>query len=56
VKRYSSEKIAADESGWRHTRIVLSPLNPEFSPIVLSPKDAEDFRVTAEFIAVLGQA
>lgn len=56
VKRYSSEKVAADEGGWRHTKIVLSPLNPEFTPIALLPKDAEDFRIVAEFIAVLGKA
>lgn len=56
IKRYSSEKISGDEGDWRHTTIVLSPLNPEFSPILLTPKDAEDFKVVAEFIGVLGKA
>ena len=33
VKRYGSEK-AADGDAWRHTRINLSPVNPDFEPIV----------------------
>lgn len=53
VKRYSSEKEADDEGGWRHTRVTLSPTNPEFSPIVLSGTDAESVEVVAEFLTVL---
>lgn len=53
VKRYSSEKVATDEGGWRHTRIVLSPTNREFDAIVIPEKDAEDFRIVAEFVTVL---
>jgi SOS-response transcriptional repressor LexA len=33
VKKYESEKVPAEEGGWRHQRIVLKPLNPEFSPM-----------------------
>jgi hypothetical protein len=53
VKRYSSEKREAGEGEWQHSRIVLSPLNKAFTPIVISPEEAEHFRILAEFIAVL---
>jgi type III restriction enzyme len=53
VKRYSSEKEADGEGGWRHTRVVLAPTNPEFSPIILSKRDAESVQVVAEFVVVL---
>lgn len=57
VKRYSSEKAASSDGEWRHTRIVLSPLNPEFQPIVV-----EDFgddpdsgvQIIAEYLGTLG--
>jgi type III restriction enzyme len=53
VKRYSSEKEAEESTGWRHTRITLSPTNPSYSPIVLSAGDAEAVQVVAEFVTVL---
>lgn len=53
VKRYSSEKAADGDTEWRHTRIVLSPLNRDYQPIVLMPEQEEDFRVLAEFVGVL---
>jgi type III restriction enzyme len=53
VKRYSSEKRRAEDGQWRHTRIVLSPVNPDFTPIVISGEAAEDFRIVAEFVTVL---
>lgn len=53
VKRYSSEKEADDQAGWRHTRVTLSPTNPEYSPIVLSERDAGSVQVLAEFVTVL---
>jgi len=53
VKRYSSEKEAAEDGEWRHTRVVLSPLNPDYQPIVVSADEAEDLQIVAEFITVL---
>jgi SOS-response transcriptional repressor LexA len=53
VKRYSSEKVGGDDGDWRHARIVLSPTNPEYQPIVLEPKDAEAVKVLAAFVTVL---
>jgi len=45
--------VAAEEGEWRHARIVLSPLNNDFAPIVIPAEEAEDFRIVAEFVAVL---
>jgi SOS-response transcriptional repressor LexA len=53
VKRYSSAKEASDNRSWRHTRVVLSPINPDYEPIVLADKDAESVRVVAEMVTVL---
>jgi SOS-response transcriptional repressor LexA len=53
VKRYSSEKREAGEGEWRHTRIVLSPLNHDYTPIIIADNAAEEFGIVAEFIAVL---
>jgi len=52
VKRYSSEK-AADDSTFRHLRIVLSPINPEFEPIELTAESEGEVMVVAEMLEVL---
>lgn len=39
---------------WRHTSIRLVPLNPAFAAILLSPDQAEDLRIIAEFLRVIG--
>lgn len=53
VKRYASEKQPDDEGGWRHTQVTLSPTDPEYAPITLSPRDAESVVIVAEFVTVL---
>jgi SOS-response transcriptional repressor LexA len=53
VKRYESEKAAKGDS-WRHERITLKPVNPDFEPIVLTGKDEGDLQVVAELVEVLG--
>ena len=40
-------------TGWRHSRVTLSPTNRQFQPIVVGPEDAEHFLIVAEFVAVL---
>jgi SOS-response transcriptional repressor LexA len=55
VKRYESEKAPAGDS-WRHTRITLKPLNPEFPAIALSPDEADRLQVVAELVEVLADA
>jgi SOS-response transcriptional repressor LexA len=53
VKRYSSEKVASDEGGWRHSRVVLSPTNRDYEPIILTEDDADRVTILAEFFTVL---
>jgi hypothetical protein len=50
IKKYSSEKGVDEDSEWRHTRIVLSPLNPEHKPIIIPDEDAGRFLVLADSV------
>jgi len=52
VKRYESEKVR-DGDSWRHKKIILKPINPEFQPLVLSSEEGQ-FQVIAELVEVLG--
>ena len=53
VKRYESEKAQAGDT-WRHEKITLKPVNPDFKPIVLTGADEGQLQVVAEFVDVLG--
>ena len=53
VKRYESEK-SMDGDTWRHVRILLKPINPDFQPIVLTGDIDGQLRVVAELVDVLG--
>ncbi|MDA0226289.1 MAG: DUF2075 domain-containing protein [Proteobacteria bacterium] len=56
VKVYSSEKVPAEEGGWRHRRITLRPDSdrPGFEPIVIEVGDGDEgFVVVAEMLMVL---
>lgn len=53
VKKYQSEKVPEEVGEWRHERITLSPLNPEFSPIVLEEEQVESIKVIAEYAGTL---
>jgi phage repressor protein C with HTH and peptisase S24 domain len=50
VKRYTSVKRQTSEDEWEHERIRLEPLNPEFEPWDVEPRD---FAVVAEWLRVL---
>jgi len=50
VKKYHSEKVPNKVGDWRHSKITLSPLSPNFSEIVLEKDQAESFKVIAEYI------
>ena len=50
VKRYTSQKVQTGEEEWRHERIRLEPLNPEFEPWDAEP---QDFAVVAEWLRVI---
>jgi SOS-response transcriptional repressor LexA len=53
VKRYESEKKESEsEEAWRHARIRLESLNPEYPSWDLDP-DEEKYRILAEFVRVL---
>ena len=54
-KRYSSEKAASEDDDWRHARIVLSPVNPEYEPIVISPDESGHVAVIAEMVTCCGE-
>lgn len=56
VKIYASEKVPAEDGGWRHDRITLRPDSdrPQFEPIVINLDDSDDgFSVVAEMLFVL---
>jgi|SRR6185437_2312457 len=50
VKRYTSRKIQTGEDEWRHDRIRLEPLNPEYEAWDVEP---QDFAVVAEWLRVI---
>ncbi|MBI3657849.1 MAG: DEAD/DEAH box helicase family protein [Acidobacteria bacterium] len=53
VKRYESEKVHEGDS-WRHTRITLKPLNPDFQSIVFTGAEEGQVKVIAEYLETLG--
>ena len=56
IKLYSSEKVPAEDGGWRHDRITLRPDSdrPQFEPLVIKLDDGDDgFSVIAEMLLVL---
>jgi SOS-response transcriptional repressor LexA len=55
VKRYESKKAAQGDS-WRHERITLKPVNPDFTPIVFDDAEEGDLKVIAELVEVLSGA
>jgi len=51
VKRYTSRKSSASEEEWRHERVRLEPLNPEYEAFDLTPDQIK--YVVAEWIQTL---
>ena len=52
VKRYKSEMAKMGDS-WRHEKITLLPVNPDFEPIVLTGADEDELQVVAELVEAL---
>lgn len=52
VKRYESEKTSEEDS-WRHSKITLKPVNPDFDTIEITDVQEGELKVIAEYIAVL---
>lgn len=54
VKLYAaSEKVSAEEGGWRHTRVLLRSLNRECPDITLEVAEEGELRTPVEFVEVL---
>lgn len=53
VKFYQSEIEHFADGTWRHKRIILSPKNHAFKPLILENIEAADFHIAAEFVACL---
>jgi hypothetical protein len=56
VKVFSSEKIRKENNSWTHSRVRLKPDSTvaDFKPIDLSESAADELRIIAELVAVLG--
>ena len=56
VKVYESHKTTTPGDSWRHESIILRPdTNADgYAPIKLTPEQAPELRIVAEFVAVLG--
>ena len=52
VKRYKSQEAQEGDS-WRHGKITLEPVNPDFEPIALTGADEDELQVVAEPVEVL---
>ena len=50
VKKYTSKKKYAPDGAWQHEEIILKPLNPAYSPIVIPNAEDEEFMVVAEVV------
>ncbi|MBN3040355.1 MAG: DUF2075 domain-containing protein, partial [Candidatus Omnitrophica bacterium] len=53
IKRYKSEKEFFPDGTWRHKKIILSPDNRNFDDIILENIPAKEFRVVAEYVAIV---
>ncbi len=53
VKKYTSKKKHKPDETWEHEEIMLLPLNKAYEPIVISPEQASDFKIIAEFTDVI---
>jgi uncharacterized protein len=53
VKRYRSEKKIDNIGSWQHEKITLESLNKKYEPIILIKNLEDEFKVIAEFVAVI---
>lgn len=56
VKKYYSEKIVDDGGSWRHSKVLLLPLNKDFDPIEVPPAaegSDPEVKIVAEYIGTL---
>ena len=55
IKCYSSRKVSLSDGQWKHTEIVLRPLNNAFEKIVLREDQEGTLKVVAEFMGILNK-
>jgi hypothetical protein len=58
VKKYSSEKVVDEDGSWRHTRVVLSPLNKDFEAIeveLVGDEGEPEVNIVAEYLGTFEQ-
>ena len=53
-QRYKSEKAREGYSSWRHEKITIDPVNPDFELIVRTDTDKAEPQVIAELIEMMG--
>ena len=53
VKEYHSTKTIGPDNSWKHSSIVLKPLNPEFETLQINPKYKDDYKVIAEYLTTI---
>ena len=52
VKRYKSQKVTEGDT-WRHEKITLEPVNPDFEPVELTGVGEGELQVVGELVEVL---
>ena len=52
VKRYKSQKVTEGDT-WRHEKITLEPVNPDFEPVELTGAQEGELQVIGELVEVL---
>ena len=55
IKRYYSDKVASEDGGWRHSKIVLKPEStlPGYEDIEVSEEIAQDMKILATYVCNL---
>lgn len=53
IKKYSSQKKFDADGNWEHEKIVLKPLNKDFSEIVIDANDDNEFQAIGELLKVM---
>jgi len=53
IKKYSSTKRFDELGNWEHEKIVLIPLNRDYSAITLEGNDENEFQVIGEFVGIV---
>ena len=53
IKKYSSKKKYSNNGTWEHEEIILVPINPNYTPIIVPASEDDGFMVIGEFVGVV---